>query len=447
MQRFAVALLAALLCTATAPDVRSQRKTLAAKPPMGWNSWDAFGTTVKESEVKANADYMASRLRKYGWQHIVVDIQWSDPKAKAHGYRPNADLAMDTYGRLIPAANRFPSAADNHGFKPLADYVHSHGLKFGIHIMRGIPRQAVRANSPIHGSSFRAAEVANRNSICPWNTDMYGVDMTKPGAQDYYDSIALLYASWGVDFIKADNMLDPLHRDEIEALSRAIDKTGRPIVLSLSPGPTNIRDASLLSSSAEMWRISNDFWDRWQDLKHQFDLLRAWEPYAKPGSWPDADMLPLGRIAIRGERGDDRMTRLTRDEQRTLMSLWAIARSPLMHGGDLPSNDAFSLSLMTNEEVLEANQSGTNSHQLFRDAAHIAWVSDAPDSNAKYLAVFNVGDTSPSAIHVDFASLGITNGCDIRDLWQKKTSAKANRSYTFHIPRHASGLYKLIPSH
>ena len=404
---FTFVLLSTLLDLSSAQDIRSERKAFASKPPMGWNSWDCFGTTVKESEVKANSDYMASRLRRYGWEYIVVDIQWSDPKAKAHGYRPNADLAMDAYGRLIPAANRFPSAAGDRGFKPLADYIHSHGLKFGIHIMRGVPRQAVRANSPIHGSRFHAADIANRASICSWNSDMYGVDMTKPGGQAYYDSIAQLYASWGVDFIKADNMLDPLHADEVEALSRAIDKTGRPILLSLSPGPTYIRDASFLGRNAEMWRISNDFWDRWHDLKRQFELLKTWEPYAKPGSWPDADMLPLGRIAIRGERGDDRMTRFTRDEQQTLMSLWAIARSPLMYGGDLPSNDAFSLSLLTNEEVLSANQHGENSHQLFREGDQIAWASDVPHSNSKYLALFNFGDHSPQDIHVDFARLGL----------------------------------------
>ncbi|MGI9071685.1 MAG: glycoside hydrolase family 27 protein [Bryobacteraceae bacterium] len=419
---------------------------MASKPPMGWNSWDCFGTTVKESEVKANADYMASRLRRYGWQYIVVDIQWSDPKAKAHGYRPNADLAMDGYGRLIPAANRFPSAAGDRGFKPLADYVHSQGLKFGIHIMRGIPRQAVRTNSPIQGSSLRAADVANRASVCSWNTDMYGVDMTKPGGQAYYDSIAELYASWGVDFIKADNMLDPLHADEIEALSRAIDKTKRPIVLSLSPGPTYIRDASFLGRNGEMWRISNDFWDRWQDLKHQFQLLETWEPYTTPGSWPDADMLPLGRIAMRGERGDDRMTRFTHDEQHTLMSLWAIARSPLMYGGDLPSNDAFSLSLLTNEEVLEVNQNGANSHQLRRVGDQIAWASDVPQSNSKYLAVFNIGDNSPQDIRVDFARLRLPSTYEIRDLWQKTTLGKASRGHTFHLSPHASGLYKLTPS-
>jgi len=445
-QRFARVLLSVAVCLTFAQDVPSERKAHASKPPMGWNSWDSFGTTVRESEVKANTDYMASRLRRYGWQYIVVDIQWSDPKAKAHGYRPNADLAMDAYGRLIPAANRFPSAAGDRGFRPLADYVHSHGLKFGIHIMRGIPRQAVRSNSPIHGSSFHAAAIANRNSVCPWNTDMYGVDMSKAGAQDYYDSIAQLYASWGVDFIKADNMLDPLHADEIEALSRAIDKTGRPIVLSLSPGPTSVRDANFLAHNAEMWRISNDFWDRWQDLKNQFELLRNWGPYSKPGSWPDADMLPLGRIAIRGERGEDRMTRLTHDEQHTLMSLWAVARSPLMYGGDLPSNDAFSRSLLTNEEVLEVNQNGANSHQLFGDGDRIAWVSDLPQSSSKYLAVFNIGDRSPQDIRVNFASLGTPAACQIRDLWRKTTLAEANGGYTFVVPPHASGLYKLTPS-
>jgi hypothetical protein len=442
MMRFGFVLFSILL-SALGQDIHSQRKALAAQPPMGWNSWDAFGTTVQESEVKANADYMASRLRKYGWQYIVVDIQWSDPKAKAHGYRPNADLAMDAYGRLIPATNRFPSAAGDRGFKLLADYIHSHGLKFGIHIMRGIPRQAVRANAPIQGSRFHAADVANKNSVCSWNTDMYGVDMSKAGGQDYYVSIARLYASWGVDFIKADNMLDPLHADEIEALSRAIDKTGRPIVLSLSPGPANIQDASFLAGNSEMWRISNDFWDRWEDLKHQFELLQRWAPYSKPGSWPDADMLPLGRIAIRAERGDDRMTRLTHDEQHTLISLWAIARSPLMYGGDLPSNDAFSLSLMTNEEVIEANQKGAHSRQLSSHGDQIVWVSDLSQSDSKYLAVFNIGDHSPQEIQVTFSSLGMPDTCEIRDLWQRKTLAKGSRSYTFHVPPHASGLYKL----
>ena len=313
---------------------------IAVTPPMGWNSWDSYGTSVTEAEVLANAGYMAAKLRSHGWQYIVVDIQWSDPLAKPHGYRPNAELAMDEYGRLIPAANRFPS-----GFRSLADSLHARGLKFGIHIMRGIPRRAVAANLPVSGSTARAAEIADTKSICRWNTDMYGIDMSKRGAQEYYDSILALYASWGVDYIKCDDIAQPFHGDEIEALHRAIAKSGPAIVLSLSPGPADLSKAAFYAANANLWRISDDFWDLWKDLRHSFDLLEKWSPFIQPGGWPDADMLPLGRIGIRAERGDDRPTRFTQDEQRTMVTLWSIARSPLMLGGDLPSNDAYTESL------------------------------------------------------------------------------------------------------
>src|SRR2546422_11322371 len=124
----------------------------APTPPMGWNSWDSYGTTVREDQVKANADWMAEHLAKYGSQYIVVDIQWYEPNAQGHDYKPGAPLTMDEYGRLLPAGNRFPSAAHGAGFKPLADYVHGKGLKFGIYIMAGIPRQAVDKNLPIQGT-------------------------------------------------------------------------------------------------------------------------------------------------------------------------------------------------------------------------------------------------------------------------------------------------------
>lgn len=436
----------ALLFARSDQETHSQRKSMAGSPPMGWNSWDCYGTTVTESEVKANADYMAARLKQHGWQYIVVDIQWSDAKAKSHGYRPNADLTMDSYGRLVPAPNRFPSAAGESGFKPLADYVHQKGLKFGIHIMRGIPRQAVRANMPIYGSKSHAADVADQNSICKWNSDMYGLNMSKPEAQDYYDSIVQLYASWGVDFIKADNMLDPLHAEEIAALSRAIDKSGRPMILSLSPGPTKPEDAKFLAGNAEMWRISNDFWDRWKDLKNQFTLLQSWAPHSQPGAWPDADMLPLGRIGMRAERGDDRMTRFTHDEQRTLMSLWAIARSPLMYGGDLPSNDDFALSLMTNDEVLAVNQKATNSRPVSTNGDRVVWASDDAGSKAKYVAAFNTGDSGTQEVTIKFSDLGAPESCDLRDLWSGRTVSGVKDGYTFHLPPHGSALCKLTPS-
>src|SRR5215831_18702593 len=116
---------AALVLLAIGATVPAVGQTIAATPPMGWNSWDAYGTSVTEAEVKANADYMSAHLKTHGWQYIVVDIQWAEQHPESHAYREDADLAMDQYGRLVPAVNRFPSAAGGLGFKPLADYVHS----------------------------------------------------------------------------------------------------------------------------------------------------------------------------------------------------------------------------------------------------------------------------------------------------------------------------------
>jgi hypothetical protein len=342
-----------------------------------------------------------------------------EPNAKAGGYRENAELVLDEYGRLLPAVNRFPSAANGKGFKPLADYVHKLGLKFGIHIMRGIPRRAVQANLSIFGTNVRAADVANQQNICKWNTDMFGVDMSKPGAQSYYDSIVKLYSDWGVDYIKADDMAAPVFQEqEIAALHKAIEKNGRRIVLSLSPGPTKTDHVAALRQNATLWRISNDFWDRWPDLKEQFDYVRSWQQLTGPNAWADADMLPLGRIGVRAERGQDRQTRFTKAEQVTLMSLWAIFRSPLMFGGDLPSNDAWTLSLITNREILAVNQDSFNNRELFNRGTQIAWIADVPKSKEKYVALFNL-DNSAAEIKVGCREIGLqTDRCRVRDLWQ-----------------------------
>jgi alpha-galactosidase len=361
----------------------------APRPPMGWNSWDNFATTVTEEQTRAQADFMASHLKSFGWEYIVVDIQWYEPGAKSHDYRADAVLVMDGFGRLQPAVNRFPSSAGGAGFKALADYVHGQGLKFGIHLMRGIPRQAVEKNLPVKGTDVRAQDIANQASICPWNPDMYGVDLSKPGAQEYYDSVFALIASWGVDYVKVDDISRPYHNNEkeIEAIRRAIDRTGRPMVLSLSPGETALSAAGHVAGHANLWRISDDFWDRWLALREQFSRLEKWNPHRRPGAWPDADMLPLGTLMLGA-----RTTRFTPDEQRTLMTLWSIARSPLMHGGDLTKTDDFTLSLLTNHEVLAVNQASINNRPVFDHDELIAWTADVPGSSDKYLAVFNARD-------------------------------------------------------
>lgn len=417
---------------------------LVPAPPLGWNSWDCYGPTVREEEVKANADFMAARLARYGWDTIVVDIQWYEPEARAGGYRPNADVIMDDYGRLIPATNRFPSAANGAGFKPLADYVHSLGLKFGIHIMRGIPRHAVRDNLPILNCPYRAPDIADTGHVCPWNDDMVGIDMSKPGAQNYYDSLLALYAAWDVDYIKADDMLFPYHTREIEAVRRAIETVKPDMVLSLSPGVNLTTDHSdHLKQNCELFRISADFWDRWEDLKAQFEICHTWSPYTGPGCWADADMLPLGHIGIRAERGVDRQSLFTRDEQITLMTLWSISRSPLMFGGDLPTSDEFTIGLLTNDEVLKVNQASQSNRELARRGDHIAWSARSLESDDLYLALFNIGEDSSNPVEIDLSLLGDGTTYSVRDLWTKTELGLMTGVIRQHIAPHAAKLYRL----
>jgi hypothetical protein len=363
----------------------------ALSPPMGWNSWDCFGTTITEVQAKDQADAMAKHLKPSGWKFFTVDIEWYAPGSEGHVYKEGAPLAMDEFSRLVPATNKFPSATNGKGFKPLADYVHKKGLKFGIHIMRGIARQAVNANTPIEGVTVHAADIAAKNSICPWNPDMYGVDMTKPGAQAYYDSLFAMYASWGVDFVKVDDIsraYDEVQKAEIEAIRRAIDKTGRPIVLSLSPGDTPIERGAHVSQHANMWRISDDFWDRWDPLQGMFARLDRWTPYRLPGAWPDADMLPFGIVEFK------RPTKFTKDEQTLCMTLWSIARSPLILGADMTKLDPFTLDLLSNPEVLAVNQSSTKNRQLSRKDNLIVWTAEVPRSDDRYVALFNAPNIS-----------------------------------------------------
>ena len=366
----------------------------APTPPMGWNSWDCYGPTVVENEVKANADYMAKNLKKSWWKYIVIDIRWYVENDKAGGYNQDDPVyILDDYGRLTPAINRFPSAAEGKGFKPIADYIHGKGLKFGIHIMRGVPVIAVKKNMPILGSNAKASDIYTTEGQCMWLRDMYTIVAGKPGAQEYYNSLFQLYASWGLDFVKVDDLSG--RTKEIEMVRKAIDNCGRPIVISISPGGDRPETAEFLKNNVNMWRTSNDFWDNWTQLKNQFTILNRWTGLGGHGYYPDGDMLPLGKIGLRAERGKPRMSAFTKDEQYTLMSLFAVFGSPLMFGGDLPGNDEFTLSIITNKNVLEVNQHGTNGKQIFRENDLIAWTADDPKSGDKYLALFNASDQQP----------------------------------------------------
>ncbi len=421
----------------------------APTPLMGWNSYQAFGASVTEDEVTQNADYMVKHLLPYGWNICIIDYRWYDADAAKHNRNGNGGpLVMDEYGRLMPAPNRFHSASDGDGFKALAAKIHGMGLKFGIHVMRGIPRQAVKQNLPIEGSDFHAADAANTNSHCGWCADMWGIDGTKPAGQAYYDSIFRLYASWDVDFVKVDDISYPYSAAEIECFRHAIDKTGRKIILSLSCGETPITQAQHVVRFANMWRVSSDFWDQWGKLNHSFDLAQSWKGVGGPGHWPDFDMLPFGHLGIRCLDGDsspgERWTRFTHDEQTTLMSLWCLEASPLMVGGNLPDLDEWTLKLLTNREAIAIDQDvlGKPAMRVIKDqTGGEVWLRELNDGS-KAVGLFNRSN-APIVLKFKWSELGLPGTISLRDLWQQ---AALQDPGSWTVPAHGSFLLKVIAS-
>lgn len=426
---------------------------LAQTPPMGWNSYDSFGDSVTESETISNAEWMQAHLLPVGWNTIVIDFRWYDPKPTGddrllNPTRTGAALTADEWSRLLPAPDRFPSAANGLGFKPLADRLHAMGLKFGIHVMRGIPRQAVLANTKIRGG-FSAADAGNPKDKCPWCPDMFGV-ISNAAGQAWYDSCAQLWASWGVDYIKVDDLSQPYHTAEIEMIHRALAKVKRPIVFSTSPGPTGITHAQHIAANANLWRISGDFWDRWRKLNAQFDLLAQWQGIGGPGHWPDADMIPLGHIAIRSKLGGSQhWTHFTRDEQLTLISLWALAPSPLMLGMNLPDNDDWTTALLINPEVMAVNQD-----KLAKPAARVTvpsvtaevWTRELSGNwlskwfgKSRAIGLFNRTD-QPMKVTLTWSVLGLKHP-HVRDLWLRKDLGK-QKEFVADLPPHGCVLLK-----
>ena len=417
---------------------------------MGWNSWDCFGVDVSEQEVMANAAMMAERLKPVGWEYVVVDLAWYGDGLTARGEQykmDNPPQLIDEWGRLIPNPVLHPSSANGTGFKPLADRIHDLGLKFGIHIMRGVPWQAVEARSPIKGTEYSCDEIALDAERCHWYKGMYSIDMSHPGGQAYYDSLAELYASWDVDFIKADDMnswtdeeTSPYRVDEVEGLAHALQKFGRPMVLSLSPGGARIAQAAHLQRHAHMWRISPDFWDNWAALNKMFARCARWARFTGPQSWPDADMLPMGRLALRAERGEPRETNFTEDEQYTMMTLWCLARSPLMFGGHLPETGEFAWNLISNPEAMAVNQYSSGGHEASRGRGTVIWTAHPEEGEGLYMGVFNTGEGEPKPVKIVLSNYGFEDEVQVRDLWARRNLGFARKRFEIDVNAHGARL-------
>ena len=433
------------------------KNSFAPRPPMGWNSYDYYDTNVTEAEVLANAEFMAKHLKKYGWEYIVVDIQWYAHNTASvrdkFQYIPFGKNEMDEFGRLLPCPAKFPSSADGKGFKPLADKIHELGLKFGIHIMRGIPRAAAEARLPILGTDVTADMAADPSSICPWNPDMYGLRKGAAG-QAYYNSILELYAAWGVDYIKCDDICstgfsNPRiygERHEVEMLHHAIENCGRPIVLSLSPGPATVEDSWHYCKYANMWRITDDFWDNWDALVHMFDRCEKWQDHVRPGCWPDCDMLPLGKVGK--VFGHERDTLFTRDEQKTMMTLWCIFGSPLMLGAEMTLLDDWTLSLLQNEDLLRLENGHFVSRQVYRDREKCTWAALDPKTGERYVALFNLSEESQTvSVSVEECAAqfheGWENPTEMKEIWSGER-LQVTDAVSGEIPAHGALLFMAV---
>ncbi len=425
-------------------------KLLAQKPPLGWNSFDSYGVYLHEAAAIKNLEAFAQKLKPHGYEYFVIDAGWfGEFKLKEGTIFPaekHAEkLNFNEFGLLQPSKTYFPN-----GIKAIADSCHKLGIKFGIHLMRGIPRAAVKANTRVKGTKYKAQDIADTNSICTWNPQNYGVDMKKPGAQAFYNSLINQMAEWGVDFLKYDDIVP--FPEEVKAVANAIAQCGRPIVLSLSPGGSVDPNHLIAFKKAQMLRVTPDIWDEQKGIDQCFDAWRKWQGKEGAGFWIDMDMIPFGQLQLMspkpkgvkgneskselikkmeaGElekfellagRGFNRTSEFTKDQMYTFITLRALSASPLMMGGDLPSIDDFSLKLITNKDVLECNQNGVMGNLVY-DEGEIEILKVAKkNSKDGWVGIFN-RSKNPKSISLKRGNLGsgISKSTKLMDVWNVK---------------------------
>ncbi|WP_439130880.1 glycoside hydrolase family 27 protein [Polaribacter sp.] len=430
-------------------DQKSKTNTkLAYTPPMGWNSFDSYGVYLHEDAAMANLEAFAKKLKPYGYEYFVIDAGWfGEFKLKEGTMYPAEkhaqELNINEYGLLQPSKTYFPN-----GIKPIIDRCHELGLKFGIHLMRGIPRVAFEKDTPIKDTKYTARDIADTTSICLWNDQNYGVDMSKGGAQEFYNSLINQMADWGVDFLKYDDLVP--FPEEIEGIANAIEQSGRPIVLSLSPG--NKVDSYAINSfkRANMLRVTHDIWDEQKGIDQCFAAWKKWQGKEEPGFWIDMDMIPFGKLQLmspkpEGVKGDEskkeildkiqsgelsnvellagkgwtRQSDLTKDQMYTFITMRALAASPLMMGGDLPTLEDFSLELITNPEVIACNQNGVMGSLIMEKDGIEIWKTPKKGTSEGWIGIFNRSE-KPQFVSLQMKDLAFQDSRKLYDIWAEK---------------------------
>lgn len=426
----------------------AQQSPLAIKPPMGWNSFDSYGVYLYEKAAFDNLKVLADKYRPYGYEYFVVDNGWFGEYKLRPGTiysveRHASDVNINEFGLLQPSSCYFPN-----GFLKLINECHSRGLKFGLHLMRGIPRKAVELNLPIQGTMYHAQDIADTVNVCNWCHYNYGVDMSKPGAQEFYNSLIDQLAAWGVDFIKVDDIVP--YPKEVEALVHAVKQCGRNIIVSLSPGDRVPVEHIDVYKQANMLRVTGDVWDTQSDIDKCFTAWKKWTGYEEPGFWLDMDMIPFGKLQLMSPatlnkediskstlyagKGYTRNSELSKEQMKTFITMRALAASPLMIGGDLLTMDAYSDHLLTNPDILACNQNGKMGKLLFKKDGVEIWKVANLKSGKGWFGIFNRTRSGKENIRVDISTLDIAENAKLHDIWNNKQVVIENKEIKTTIP-------------
>ena len=429
-------------CAAQAPTDESRQDTRAAlagsggpagvsvartTPIMGYSTAGLLGRNPTESQIKAQANALARRLKSHGYDYVLLDDFWY----------LNPSTTVDDHGRWAADASRFPS-----GMAGLADYLHSLGLKVGFYVTPGIPVAAVEQNTPIEGTSLHAKDIADTGRYeTNYNYGarvMHSIDYSKPGAHEYVQAWANQLAAWGADFVKLDGIGNG-NVSDVQAWSQALQQTGRAIHFNLA-NSLDANNGGTWKQYANSWRIDADVacfcatQVTWSTVVNRFNDAPKWVPFAGANGWSDLDTLNVANGAIDG---------LTNDERRTTMTLWAISAAPLYAGDDLTRIDDYGQSLLTNDEVIAIDQAGHAAHPVSQATNQQVWVADNGDGTYT-VALFNLA-SSPVNVTANWNDLGFHGSASVRDVWDHRELGTFDGSYGVTLEAHATQLLKVTP--
>lgn len=389
------------------------------------------GSWITADQLIAQSDAMHAKLQKFGYNYLNIDAGWND--------------GIDAYGRPTPSKKLFPN-----GLQAVIDHIHANGQKVGLYTIPGIGKSVIDAKLPIYGApgcTTADLPVQPLQKADYWGLG-YRIDFSKPCAQKYIDSIADLFGSWGLDFLKFDSVtpgsgisdLSVDARDDVKAWSQALAR--HKIWLELS-WALDINYADTWKQYANGWRIE---WDvecyctgsaltAWPNINRLFPKLADWWRHAGPGGWNDLDSLDVGNGQMDG---------LSKDERRTAATLWAVSAAPMYIGNDMTKLDSYGLELLTNPEVIAVDQAGRPAHPVSTKTNRQVWFALNPD-NSYTVALFNLGQTDAD-MTVNFADLGLKGSAKVRDLWARKDVGMYASSYTAaDVPIHGVRLLKVTP--